>query len=182
VWNHSNLAKKGFQLDSSMWRCLSKAKVTIPRRPCSNNGQPDEAILLGNQYLSFCIRHCPNAERWQWTPSPLWISSRTFSPTEQRYQIYDHELFALIWALVEWKVYLEGTLHLVTFFTDHNNRQYFLWEQTLNNWQAQWSLFLSQFPFQLVHKPGKKKILSDSLSRRLTQKNSKRRSDRNPPS
>jgi hypothetical protein len=41
---------------------------------------------------------------------PCGYLSRTFSPTEQRYQIYDHELLALIRALVEWKVYLEGAL------------------------------------------------------------------------
>jgi hypothetical protein len=49
----------------------------------------------------------------------------TFSPTEQRYQIYDRELLALIRALVEWKVYLEGAPHSITVFMDHDNLQYF---------------------------------------------------------
>jgi transposase InsO family protein len=92
--------------------------------------------------------------------------SRTFSETEQRYQIYDRELLALVRALEEWKVYLEGARHPVTVYTDHNNLKYFRSGQTLNGRQARWSLFLSQFPLQLLHKPGKTMILSDSLSRR----------------
>jgi hypothetical protein len=88
---------------------------------------------------------------------PCGYLSRTFSPTKQRYQIYDRELLALIRALVEWKVYLEGAPHSVTVFTDHDNLQYFRsGQQTLNKRQARWSLFLSQFPLKLVHKPGKR--------------------------
>jgi transposase InsO family protein len=99
--------------------------------------------------------------------------SRTFSETEQRYQIYDRELLALIRALEEWKVYLEGARHPVTVYTDHSNLKYFRSGQTLNGRQARWSLFLSQFPLQLVHKPGKTMILSDSLSRRADAEESK---------
>jgi len=92
--------------------------------------------------------------------------SRTFNETEQRYQIYDRELLALIRALTEWKVYLEGALHPVTVYIDHDNLRYFRSGQTLNKRQARWSLYLSQFPLQLIHKPGKTMILSDALSRR----------------
>src|SRR4029077_5412278 len=56
---------------------------------------------------------------------PCGYISRTFSPTEQRYQIYDRELLALIRALEEWKVYLEGAKHPVTVYTDHDNLRYF---------------------------------------------------------
>jgi len=46
---------------------------------------------------------------------------RTFNETEQRYQIYDRELLALIRGLTEWKVYLDGAHHIVTVFIDHDN-------------------------------------------------------------
>jgi RNase H-like domain found in reverse transcriptase len=39
--------------------------------------------------------------------TPCGYLSWTFNETEQRYQIYDRELLALIHALDEWKVYLE---------------------------------------------------------------------------
>jgi hypothetical protein len=97
---------------------------------------------------------------------PCGYLSRTFNETEQRYQIYDRELLALIRALDEWKVYLEGARHTVTVYIDHDNLRYFRSGQTLNKRQARWSLYLSQFPLQLTHKPGKTMILSDALSRR----------------
>jgi hypothetical protein len=56
---------------------------------------------------------------------PSGYLSRTFYPTEQRYQIYDRELLILIRALVEWRVYLEGAPHPVTVFMDHDNLRYF---------------------------------------------------------
>ena len=97
---------------------------------------------------------------------PCGYLSRTLSETEQNYQIYDRELLALIRALKEWKIYLEQAKHTVTVFIDHDNLKYFRSGQDLNKRQARWSLFLSQFPLKLVHKPGKTMILSDALSRR----------------
>ena len=97
---------------------------------------------------------------------PCSYFSRTFTETEQRYQIYDRELLALICGLTEWKVYLEGARHTVTVYIDHDNLRYFRSGQTLNKRQARWSLFLSQFPLQLIHKPGKTMVLSDALFRR----------------
>ena len=35
-----------------------------------------------------------------------------------------------------------------------------------NQWQAQWSLYLSEFDVKLVHTPGNKMVQSDALSRR----------------
>ena len=43
---------------------------------------------------------------------------------------------------------------------------YFRTAQKLNRRQAQWSLLLSEFDIKLIHLPGDKMILSDTLSRR----------------
>jgi len=76
---------------------------------------------------------------------PCGYISWTFTETEQK---YDRELLALIRALNEWKVYLEGAKHIVTVYIDHDNLRYFCTGQTLNKWQAQWSLYLLQFSLQ----------------------------------
>jgi len=51
--------------------------------------------------------------------------SKTFAPAERNYDIYDHELLAIIHALKEWHQYLTGTNHPVTIITDHWNLTYF---------------------------------------------------------
>jgi hypothetical protein len=49
---------------------------------------------------------------------------------------------------------------------DHRNLTYFWKAQKLSDWQARWSLFLSEFDIKLQHLPENKMILSDALSRR----------------
>ena len=48
---------------------------------------------------------------------------------------------------------------------DHQNLTYFKSAQKLNQWQARWALYLSEFDLKLIHVPGEKMIQSDALSR-----------------
>ena len=56
---------------------------------------------------------------------PCAFISQTFSPTEQNYEIYDHELLSVIWALQEWQHYIQGSPHETTIYSDHKNLTYF---------------------------------------------------------
>jgi hypothetical protein len=47
---------------------------------------------------------------------------------------------------------------------DHKNLEYFITAKQLNQWQARWSLYLSQFDSTLHHKPGKSMGKPDALS------------------
>ena len=84
---------------------------------------------------------------------------------EQNYDIHDKELLAIVRALETFRHYLEG--HPIPFeiWTDHNNLAYFRTKQKLSRRQARWSLFLSQFNFTIIHKPGNMNK-ADALSRR----------------
>ena len=55
---------------------------------------------------------------------PCAYFSCTFSSAQHNYDIYDHELLAVILALKEWRQYLQGTMHLITVITDHKNLSY----------------------------------------------------------
>ena len=97
---------------------------------------------------------------------PCSFISKTFSPAERNYQIYDKELLGIIRALQEWRHYLLGSAHTVTVFTDHKNLQYYRSARKLNRRQARWSLILSEYDMKLIHQPGTKMVQSDALSRR----------------
>lgn len=97
---------------------------------------------------------------------PCAYLSRSFSPTERNYEIYDRELLGIIRSLTEWRHYLKGSPHRITILTDHKNLGYYKDARKLNRRQARWSLFLSQFDYELVHTPGSHMIQSDALSRR----------------
>jgi len=61
---------------------------------------------------------------------------------------------------------LEGAKLEFKIWTDHKNLQYFMTSQKLNQRQARWALYLSQFNFILKHVPGKSMGKADGLSRR----------------
>jgi hypothetical protein len=97
---------------------------------------------------------------------PCAFISKTFSPTERNYEIYDRELLAIIQALEEWRHYIQGSSHTTVVLSDHKNLTYYREARKLNRRQARWSLYLSEFDIKLVHTPGHKMIQSDALSRR----------------
>src|SRR5580658_3880411 len=56
---------------------------------------------------------------------PCAYFSKTLSPAERNYDIYDRELLAIMHALHEWRHYLQGTGFPVKVLTDHKNLMYF---------------------------------------------------------
>ena len=96
---------------------------------------------------------------------PCAFISKTFSETERNYEIYDRELLAIIRALKEWRHYIQGSPHTTLILSDHKNLTYYREARKLNQRQAQWSIYLSEFDVKLVHTPGHKIIQSDTLSR-----------------
>ena len=96
---------------------------------------------------------------------PCMYISKTFSPTERNYKIYDWELLAIIQALEEWRHYIQVSPHTTIILSDHKNLTYYREARKLNRRQACWSLYFSKFDVKLVHTTGHKMILSDALSR-----------------
>ena len=63
---------------------------------------------------------------------PVVFLLKTFSETERNYEIYDRELLAIIWALEEWRHYVQGSGHTTIIYSDHQNLTYFQSAQKLN--------------------------------------------------
>jgi hypothetical protein len=96
---------------------------------------------------------------------PLAFTSRTLTPPEVNYDIYDKELLAIVHAFEEWRHYLEGLPLQVRVFTDHRNLQHFREKKTLNRWQVRWSQFMEEFDFKIEYRPGKLGEKPDALTR-----------------
>jgi hypothetical protein len=61
--------------------------------------------------------------------------SKTHSPAECNYDIYDKELMAIIKALGQWRPQCEGAKHKLQLLTDHMKLEYFRTKQLLNSSQ-----------------------------------------------
>ena len=75
------------------------------------------------------------------------------------------ELYAIIYALDEWKYLLLGGEHTLTIHCNHKNLTYYQTPQRLTARQARWWTNLSRYNYQLIHIPGAKLIQADALSR-----------------
>jgi hypothetical protein len=95
---------------------------------------------------------------------PCAFISKTFSPTERNYEIYDQKLLAIIRALEEWRHCIHGSPHTTVVLSDHKNLMFYGEVRKLNRRQARWSLYLSEFDIKLVHTPERKMARSDALS------------------
>ena len=98
---------------------------------------------------------------------PCGYISQSLNEHEQRYEIYDRELLAIVRGLTKWSHCLLGAPHKVTVWCDHKNLSYFRSPHRLSPRQSRWKLYLSQFDLQITHKPGKSMLGSDLLSRRV---------------
>jgi len=97
---------------------------------------------------------------------PVAFYSRSMSPAESNYTIYDKELLGIITALEVWRHHLEGSKLPFQILTDHKNLLYFRKPQHLNQRQIRWGLFLSKFNYRISFRPGEKAGKPDALSRR----------------
>ena len=97
---------------------------------------------------------------------PIAFLSRTMSPAERNYEIYNKELLAIVEALDKWWQYLLNAVEKFEIWTDHENLKYFKEPHKLNSRQARWYLKLQDYNFTLQHIPGKTNTKADILSRR----------------
>jgi hypothetical protein len=97
---------------------------------------------------------------------PVAFHSRKFSPAEINYEIHDKELLAVVDSFKHWRRYLEGAIHQVQVFSDHQNLEYFTTTKVLNRRQARWAQELAGIDFKIYYRPGVKNGKPDALSRR----------------
>src|SRR6201995_4671104 len=97
---------------------------------------------------------------------PCSYISKTLTPAERNYQIYDRELLAVKEACETWKYVLLGSPHPIIIHCDHKNLGFYKKENKVTPRQARWLYFLQEFDLLWEYVPGSKLIQADALSRR----------------
>jgi hypothetical protein len=91
--------------------------------------------------------------------------SRKFTLAEINYEIHDKELLAIVDCFKVWRRYLEGAMHTIQVYSDHQNLEYFTPTKVLNRCQARWAQELAGVDFKIFYRPGKQNGKPDALSR-----------------
>jgi hypothetical protein len=77
--------------------------------------------------------------------------SRKFTPVEINYEISEKELLAIVDSFKVWRRYLEGVIHTVQVYSDHQNLEYFTTMKVLNRCQARWAQELTGIDFKIFY-------------------------------
>ena len=83
-------------------------------------------------------------------------------PAERNYHPGEQELLAAIFALKQWRCYLDGAEFVLV--TDHHPNTFLPTKQDLQGRQARWVEYLQRFQFTWRYRPGKNNV-ADPLSR-----------------
>lgn len=94
---------------------------------------------------------------------PLQFASRSLNPTQQRWDTREQELFAVKWAVEQWRPYLLGQHFIIE--TDHANLRWLSSIAPQKGKLARWASLLAEYDFELRHRPGHKNPVPDALSR-----------------
>lgn len=138
---------------------LKTALVSAPILRCPDFNEPfyihaDASSYAVGAVLTQRIDNCDH---------PIAYCSRTLNKCEINYSATERELLALIYALEQYRAYVEGRKCYV--ITDHASLR---WITNLKNPTGRlnrWACRLSQFNFEIIHRKGKEHIIPDCLSR-----------------
>jgi hypothetical protein len=94
---------------------------------------------------------------------PAGFLSKKFTPAQCNYHTWEHELIAILEALIKWEDKLIGRKIVVV--TDHKALTFFKTKVRMSDRQTRWWEFLSRFDYDLVYTKGSGNKVADSLSR-----------------
>ena len=97
---------------------------------------------------------------------PIAFCGRKLNDAETRYTVTDQELLGVIYAVTQWRCYLQGARHDFTIVTDHNPNTYFNTQPNLSSRQVRWSEKLQSYHFNWQYRPGKSNV-ADPVSRQM---------------
>ena len=94
---------------------------------------------------------------------PIAYASRKLQQAEVRYSAYERELLGIVWALGQWKHYVQGPSPIVI-QTDHALLRHLLNQASINSRIWKWLSILQGYDIDIQHIP-RKRNPADSLSR-----------------
>lgn len=145
---------------------FDRIKQTITSAPVlaiPNDDDPFKVECDASDFAIGAVLSQKQDDLWK----PIAFLSKSLSPAERNYEIWDREMLSVLTSLKEWRHFLLGARNVFEIHNDHRNLEYFRQPQNLNPRQARWYLKLRDFDFLLIHKPGSTMAKADALSRRV---------------
>ncbi|KAF8761511.1 hypothetical protein RHS01_00264 [Rhizoctonia solani] len=161
-----NLVKKDtiWKWDTKEQEAFQGLKDAITNAPVLCHADPTKPYFLETDASSAALGSILSQQQEDSCLHPLGFLLESFKGAEQNYDTHNKELLAIIRSFEYWRIFLEGTAHPITVFTNHQNLEYWKESQTFNRRHARWHLLLAGYNFQIVYRPGKQSGKPDALS------------------
>jgi len=144
-------------------------KITIlftsGKSPILRHYDPNQPALVETEVSDFAIAGVLSQKFEDGKLHPVNCISRKLSQAELNYDVYDKEMFAIVFSLRKWRYFLQGAEHRTIVYSDHQNLTYFETAVSLNRRQARWAEELLSYCFDLFYHKGSSNQKADALSR-----------------
>jgi transposase InsO family protein len=155
-WRWGEAEKASFQL---LQDALSKAPVLV-------HADPAKQYVIQTDASAFAIGGFLAQHQLDGSLRPIAYWSRKLNGAETRYSATERELLALVEAVDEWRVYVEGSPHAVLLRSDHRPLMWLNNKPELSSRLFRWIERLDGHSFRIEHVAGKANSVADALSRR----------------
>lgn len=96
---------------------------------------------------------------------PVMYYSRKTTLAESKLHSFELETLAIVYCLQRFRMYLFGLRFKI--ITDCNSLKQTLEKRDINPKISRWAMFLEQYDFEIVHRPGARMQHADALSRSI---------------
>ncbi|GBN61176.1 Transposon Tf2-8 polyprotein [Araneus ventricosus] len=94
---------------------------------------------------------------------PIEYASRLLNSAERKYSTTEREALAVVWALIKFRGYVEGSK--ITVASDHQPLKWLMGLKSSSGRLARWALQFQSFNLKIEYIPGKANVLAGMLSR-----------------
>ena len=101
---------------------------------------------------------------------PLAYASKKLNAAEIRYSAYERELLGIVWAIGQWRHFVQGKRFIVQ--TDHSSLRYLPNQAAVHRRIGKWVGILQGYDIEIQHIPGRRNP-ADALTRRQAQDDQK---------
>ena len=152
-----------FEWTTECQETFDKLKVIITSQPVLAIFNPNERCILETDASKLGLGAVLKQKGSDEQLHPIGYFSKKLTKHQQNYSITELECLAVIEAIKFWHYYLYG--NLFTIITDHSALKSILKFKNPSSRLFVWSLFLSQYKFEINYRPGKLNVEADYLSR-----------------
>lgn len=100
---------------------FQRLKELFTKAPILVYFDPEKKIIIKTDASGFAIAAVISQPDENRKMRPVAYYSRKMTPAETHYEIHDIELLAIIKAMRQWEVYLEGSKYEIDVYSDHLN-------------------------------------------------------------